>query len=43
MEIFKTKRLPIKNLTFTDAITHEEEIEISFESSMNLEKSNYQN
>ena len=26
--------------TFTDAITHEEEIEISFESSMNLEKIN---
>jgi len=38
--IFKTKRLPIQNLTYTDAITHEEEIEISFESSMNLEKIN---
>ena len=36
--IFKTKRLPIKNLNFTDAITYEEEIEISFESPMNLEK-----
>ena len=38
--IFKTKRLPIQNLTYTDAITHEERIEISFESSMNLEKIN---
>ena len=38
--IFKTKKLPIKNLTFTDAIAHEEEIKISFESSMNLEKIN---
>ena len=38
--IFKTKRLPIKNLTFTDAIAHEEDIDISFESSMNLEKIN---
>ena len=38
--IFRTKRLPIKNLTFTDAITHEEEIEISFESSINPEKIN---
>lgn len=38
--IFKTKTLPIQNLTYTDAIAHEERIEISFESSMNLEKIN---
>ena len=38
--IFKTKSLPIKNLSFTDAIAREKDIEISFESSMNLEKIN---
>lgn len=38
--IFKTKRLPIKNLTFTDSVTQEEEIQISFQSSMNLKKIN---
>ncbi len=38
--IFKTKNLPIKNLTFNDSVTQEEEIKISFQSSMNLEKIN---
>ena len=38
--IFKTKRLPIRNLTFTDSVTNKEEIKISFQSSMNLEKIN---
>ena len=38
--IFRTKRLPIKNLTFTDSIAHDEDIEISFQSSINVEKIN---
>ena len=38
--IFKTKRLPFKNLTFTDSVTKKEDIKISFQSSMNLEKIN---
>ena len=38
--IFKTKRLPIRNLTFTDSVTNKQEIKISFQSSMNLEKIN---
>ena len=38
--IFRTKRLPIKNLTFTDSIAYEEDIEISFKSSINVEKIN---
>ena len=38
--IFKTKKLPIKNLTFTDSITKQENVSISFQSSFNLEKMN---
>jgi hypothetical protein len=38
--IFKTKRLPVRNLTFTDSVTKKAEIKISFQSSMNLEKIN---
>ena len=40
LKMILKQKIPIKNLTFTDAIAHEEEIEISFESSMNLEKIN---
>ena len=38
--IFKTKKLPIKNLTFTDSITKQENVSISFQSSFNLENLN---